>query len=235
MLCYWHLWIKKNCPHTFACCWLLSERSLDWCLQTYQFHTLIFTFWITAVISTSSPVTMHIRQVVLRVIWKVLADIQSWCLCYSVSCLVMHLAQSLWKTSMFWIIPWVEPWVIFHVIKSHPSVIQNCGTSSFSVLISSAHGWLPWSFCISCTRAPFFTCQSIQIHFTLVKYCSHSVLKVFYEFWPLIYLQLTKNGSMHAALFGAQTSHINTTAVTKQLIIQGWNSNTVTGYLQLYT
>jgi hypothetical protein len=158
---------------------------------------------------------MHFTQVVLTVVWKVLANIQSLCLCYSVSCLVMHLAQRLWKTSMLWTIPWVEPWVIFHVIKSHPSVIQNYGTRSFSVLTSSAQGWSPWSFCISYTCAIIFNLSIHSNIFTLVKHCSHTVLKVFDGFWPLVYLQLTKIGSMHAALFGAQRSHINTTRVTK--------------------
>lgn len=110
---------------------------------------------------------MHIKQVVLTVVWKVLADIQSLCLCYSVSCLVMHLAQRLWKTSTLWTIPWVEPWVIFHVIKSHPSVIQNDGTSSFSVLISSAQGWSPWSFCISYTCATIF---NLSIHSNIIHF-----------------------------------------------------------------
>ena len=28
---------------------------------------------------------------------------------------------------------------------------------------------------------PFLTCQSIQIHFTSVKHCSHTVLRVFFN------------------------------------------------------
>jgi len=61
--------------------------------------------------------------------------------------------------------------------------------------------------------------HSNTLHFdeALFPYCAKSF---FYGFWPLVYLQLAKIGSMHAALFGAERGHINTTTVTKYLIIQ---------------
>ena len=62
----------------------------------------------------------------------------------------------------------------------------------------------------------FLTRQSIQIHFILVKHCSHTMLKLFDGFWPLVYLQLTKIASMYAAHNGAQRGHINSTTVKKK-------------------
>ena len=110
---------------------------------------------------------MNIKQVVLTVIWKMLEDIHVYELMFLHELLGNPSSTQFMKPNMLRMIPWVEPCTIFHVIESHPSFMQNCGTSATSALISSAHGWLPWSFWISYTCANIFNLliHSYTLHF----------------------------------------------------------------------
>jgi hypothetical protein len=172
MLCYWHLWIKKNLS-AYLCKLLAAFWTFLWQMSADIHIPYSFIHFLDH--SSGSVFHPQWQWISNKLFWQWFE--RCWqiskCLylCSSVSCLAMHLAQSLQKISMLGMIP-------------------GCN-----------HEW--FSMSSNVTLLSFRIVAQAHTHFTLVKHCSQNVLKVFDRFWPLVYPQLTKIGSMHAALFGA--------------------------------
>jgi len=116
--------------------------------------------------------------------------------CSSVNSLGTHLAQTLRKPSLLWMMSYAEPWLISKwfatssiVTHRFSRIMARASSTLLSVMDVDGRPALSSSFTLSDGVWIFL---SIRIHFALVKHCPHIELIVFDGFQLLVHLQTTK-------------------------------------------
>ena len=105
----------KNCKRQFSCWWLAFELLTDGRLWMRPFHNLPFTLrlitvdpcFVTSDDSVQEGVTFFIIAIQI-----LLADVQARWFMQDCEFFGIHLAQTLWKRSLLWMISRAEPWLI---------------------------------------------------------------------------------------------------------------------------
>ena len=159
---------------------------------------MVDPYFVTSDDSVQEDITFFF--IAIQICWQMSKHV---CLCSIESYFGTHLAQTLWKPSLLWMISYAEPWLICRQFATSSIVgrLSDRTMARMRLMLSSvvvvdsgpAPSW--WHLCDH-----FLIFLSIRRHSVAAKHCSRIVLKVFGVFRPLIHLQTTKNGSLNTAL-----------------------------------
>ena len=147
------------------------------------------------------------------------------CLCSTVSCFGIHLALTVWKPSLLWMISQAEPWIMYRWFATSPTVscLSNRTMSCMCSMLSSVvavDGRLDPSSCVTLMWS-FLNCsihsQTLCCGKTLFPYCAESLQWILAPDTPSDYKKWITECCSSVVQTESRVAMVNGTVATKEL------------------